>query len=107
MQPTIALLDLDAFFASVEMALDPSLKGKPVIVCRVDPQGGRAFRGVVSAASYEARKFGVHSGMPTYQAKRLAPQAVYVDGNSHRYSEFSKKAFRIAARHKQLGEPIF
>ncbi len=99
MQPTIALLDLDAFFASVEVALDPTLKGKPVIVCRVDPQGGKAFRGIVSAASYEARKFGIHSGMPTYQAVKLAPKAIYVDGNYHRYSEFSKKVFRIAARY--------
>jgi DNA polymerase-4 len=99
MQPTIALLDLDAFFASVEQALNPSLKNKPVIVCRVDPQGGKAFRGIVSAASYEARKFGVHSGMAAYQAKRLAPNAIYVDGSYHRYSEFSKRVFKIAARY--------
>lgn len=99
MQPTIALLDLDAFFASVEQALNPELKGKPVVVCRVDPQGDRSFRGVVAAASYEARKFGIKSGMPAYLAHQLAPKANYVDGNYHHYQEFSKQVFKIAARY--------
>lgn len=98
-QPTIALLDLDAFFASVEQALNPELRGKPVVVCRVDPQGGRSFRGVVAAASYEARKFGIKSGMLSYLAHKLAPNANYVDGNYHRYQEFSKQVFKIAARY--------
>lgn len=99
MQPTIALLDLDAFFASVEQALNPTLKGKAVVVCRVDPQGGKSFRGVVATASYEARQFGIKSGMPTYLAHRLAPKAIYVDGNYHRYLEFSKQVFKIASRY--------
>lgn len=99
MQPTIALLDLDAFFASVEVVLNPSLQGKAVIVCRVDPQGGRVARGVVATASYEARKFGVKSGLPVYLAKKLAPKAVYVDGNYRHYQEFSKQVFKIAARY--------
>lgn len=99
MSPTIALLDLDAFFASVEQALNPTLKGKPIVVCRVDPQGGKSFRGIVSTASYEARQFGIKSGMPTYLAHKLAPNAIYVDGSYHRYSQFSKQVFKIAAKY--------
>ena len=70
-QPTARLccLDLDTFFVSVERLLDPSLVGKPVVV------GGSRQRGVVTAASYEVRAFGVRSGMPTAQAARLAPEA--------------------------------
>lgn len=82
-------IDMDAFYASVEQVLDPSLKGKPVIV------GGREGRGVVTSASYEARKFGVHSAMPGFQAKKLCPQGIFVPNRRRVYLEFSKKVFAI------------
>jgi DNA polymerase-4 len=82
-------IDMDAFFASIEQVLDPSLKGKPVIV------GGRNGRGVVTSASYEARKLGVHSAMPGFQAKKLCPQGIFVPNRRRVYSEFSHKVFAI------------
>lgn len=83
-------IDLDAFFASVEVLLNPELKGKPVVV------GGLPHeRGVASTCSYEARKYGVHSGMPLRQCYKLCPQAVFVRGNYHIYQAFSEKFFRI------------
>ncbi len=82
-------LDMDAFYASVEEALDPSLKGKPVIV------GGRNGRGVVTSASYAARKFGVRSAMPGFQAKKLCPQGVFLPNRRRTYVEFSQKVFEI------------
>ena len=83
-------IDMDAFFVSVEELFDPSLRGKPVVV------GGRPDqRGVVSAASYPARKFGVHSAMPLRTAYRLCPQAIFVDGHPHRYREYSEKVFGV------------
>jgi DNA polymerase-4 len=86
-------IDMDAFFVSVEELFDPSLKGKPVVV------GGRPNqRGVVSAASYAARKFGVHSALPLRTAYKLCPQAVFLDGHPHRYREYSEKVFEIFGR---------
>jgi DNA polymerase-4 len=82
-------IDMDAFYASVEQVLDPSLRGKPVIV------GGRNGRGVVTSASYEARKFGVHSAMPGFQAKKLCPQGIFLPNRRRVYSEFSEKVFAI------------
>lgn len=94
----IAHLDLDAFFVSVECLNDPSLKGKPLIV------GGSRERGVVTAASYEARKFGVHSAMPMSRAMQLCPQAVVVKGSRGEYSRFSRWVTEIIAERAPLFE---
>jgi DNA polymerase IV len=87
---TIFHVDMDAFFVSVEELFDPSLKGKAVVV-----GGQRNERGVVSAASYEARKFGVHSAMPLRTAAKLCPQAMFVDGHPERYRECSQQVFDV------------
>jgi DNA polymerase-4 len=87
---TIFHVDMDAFFVSVEELFDPSLKGKAVVV-----GGQRHERGVVSAASYEARKFGVHSAMPLRTAAKLCPHAVFVNGHPERYRECSEKVYKV------------
>lgn len=81
---------MDAFFVSVEELYDPSLKGKAVVV-----GGQRHERGVVSAASYEARKFGVHSAMPLRTAAKQCPHAIFVDGHPERYREYSQRVYKI------------
>ncbi len=96
-QHIIAHFDLDSFFVSVEVLNDPSLKGKPVIV-------GGSERGVVAACSYEARKFGIHSAMPSSQAKRLCPQAIFVKGNYAEYSKYSRIVTEIIASKAPLFE---
>ena len=85
----IAHVDMDAFYASVEQLDNAELRGKPVIV------GGIGNRGVVSAASYEARVFGVRSAMPTYEARRRCPQGVYIQVRMSRYKEMSQRVFQV------------
>jgi len=94
-------IDMDAFYASVEQQDNPALKGRPVIV------GGDAEkRGVVSAASYEARVFGVHSAMPASQARRLCPQGVFLPVRMERYREVSSQIFAIFQEYTPLIEPL-
>ncbi|HSB76742.1 MAG TPA: DNA polymerase IV, partial [Terriglobales bacterium] len=83
-------LDMDAFFVSVEELFDPTLRDKAVVV-----GGQREERGVVSAASYEARKFGVHSAMPLRTAAKLCPHAIFVDGHPDRYRHYSEKVHQV------------
>jgi DNA polymerase-4 len=97
MTPVILHVDADAFFASVEQVLDPKLRGKAVIV-------GGSDRGVVSAASYEARKFGVHSAMPTARARMLCPHGVFLPPNFRAYKEFSRAMFRIMEKYSPAVE---
>ena len=89
MDRRIAHFDLDSFFVSVECLRDKSLLGKPVII------GGSSERGVVASCSYEARKFGIHSAMPSMQAKKLCPHAIFVKGNMDLYSDYSRRVTRI------------
>ncbi len=93
-------VDMDAFFASVEVLDNPALRGLPVIV------GGSGPRGVVAACTYEARRFGVHSAMPSAVARRRCPAAVFVDGRFHRYAEESRKLHAILERTTPLVEGI-
>jgi DNA polymerase-4 len=94
----IAHFDLDSFFVSVEVLNNPSLKGKAVVV------GGHSERGVVTAASYEARKYGVHSAMPMKKAMKLCPQAIIVGGSRGEYSRYSRWVTDIIAAKAPLFE---
>jgi DNA polymerase-4 len=96
-QRIIAHFDLDSFFVSVEVLNNPSLKGKPVFV-------GGSERGVVSSCSYEARKFGIHSGMPSKKALQLCPQAIAVKGSYSEYGKFSRWVTDIIAAKAPLFE---
>ncbi|GLX35773.1 DNA polymerase IV [Streptomyces roseochromogenus] len=98
--PTILHLDMDAFYASVEQASKPSLRGKAVIV------GGLGPRGVVATASYEARRFGVHSAMPTAQARRLCPNGAYLIPRFSLYREVSDLVMGLLRELSPLVEPL-
>src|SRR5438093_7141812 len=93
-------LDMDAFYAAVEIREDPSLAGKPLIV------GHRGRRGVVSTCSYEARRFGVRSAMPSVTAERLCPQAVWLPGRMGLYVEVSRRIRAILDGTSPLVEPL-
>src|SRR5580698_9512254 len=86
---TIVHLDADAFFAAVEQASDPKLRGKPIAV-------GGEKRGIIASASYEARKFGVYTPMPTVRARKLCPNLIILPGDYGRYEDFSKWMFSFA-----------
>jgi DNA polymerase-4 len=96
----IAHADMDAFYASVEQLDNPSLRGLPVIV------GGRSRRGVVTSASYEARRFGVRSAMPAHEAHRLCPQGIFVPGRMARYAELSRAVSAAFDEFSPIVEPL-
>ncbi len=100
MERIVLHIDMDAFYASVEQLDHPELRGKPVIV------GGTSNRGVVSAASYEARKFGVRSAMPIFQAKKRCPQGIFVPVRMARYKELSNQVMEILERHSPIVEQV-
>jgi len=93
-------IDMDAFYASVEQRDDPQLRGKPVIV------GGETDRGVVAAASYEARKFGIHSAMPTKMARQRCPELVIVKHRFDVYTSISKQIRKLFTEYTDLVEPL-
>lgn len=98
MAKIIMHIDLNAFFATAEEIRDPSLAGKPLVV------GGSGRRGIVSTASYAARKYGVHSAMPTYMAKRLCPNLVVISPDFHLYSRLSHEFFSFLRTYSQIQE---
>src|ERR1700691_2274470 len=89
---SIVHLDADAFFAAVEQAADPKLRGKPIAV-------GGEKRGIIASASYEARKFGVYTPMPTVRARKLCPKLIVLSGDYDRYEQFSRLMFAYAYDH--------
>ena len=99
-QRKIIHIDMDAFYASVEQRDNPELRGKPVAV------GGSRERGVVAAASYEARKFGVRSAMPSVTAKRQCPNLIFVKPRFDAYKSVSLQIREIFAEHTPLIEPL-
>ncbi len=101
MERIILHIDMDAFFAAIEQRDNPELQGKPVVV-----GGSDGDKGVVSTASYEARKFGIHSAMPIYQAKKLCPDAKFIKGNYHKYAEESVKIINICQTITPIVEPV-
>jgi nucleotidyltransferase/DNA polymerase involved in DNA repair len=104
MSRTILHVDLDAFYAAVEVRENPALRGRPVVV-GADPRGGRG-RGVVCAASYEARRYGIHSAMPISIAYRRCPSAVYLRPRMSLYAEVSARFMKILERYTDCVEPL-
>jgi DNA polymerase IV len=101
LESSILHVDMDAFYVSVELLERPELRGKPVVV------GGRADqRGVVCAASYEARKFGIHSAMPLRTAGKLCPHAIFLDGHHEKYSQWSDRVASILAKFSPIVEMV-
>ena len=103
---SIIHLDLDAFFASVEQRDNPTYRGKPLIVGGISGGKGNSNRGVVCAASYESRKYGVHAGMPIWEARQKCPQGIFIPSQMNKYSEASKKFFQICSTYTPLIEPL-
>lgn len=103
---SIIHLDLDAFFASVEQRDNPAYRVKPLIVGGISGGEKNSNRGVVCAASYEARKYGVHAGMPIWEARQKCPQGIFVPSQMNKYLEASKKFFQICSDYTPLIEPL-
>lgn len=93
-------IDADAYFASVEQACNPFLRGKPVVVC-----GQPVHKGIVTAASYEAKKFGIKTGMPYFEARQILPQGIYIPGDIPKYIDFSIKLLKIYLNYTPIVEP--
>lgn len=102
MHRSVLLIDMNAFFASVHQALDPSLQGKPVVVCG-DPE---KRHGIILASSYEAKKYGLKTGMAVWEAKNLLPHGIYVKPNYNQYTNFSIRILNIMRDFSPLVEPF-
>jgi len=103
---SIIHLDLDAFFASVEQRDNPSYRGKAIIVGGISGKDGTSNRGVVCAASYEARKYGVHSAMSIWEARQKCPKGIFIPAQMDKYAKASKIFFEICKKYTPLAEPI-
>jgi len=105
-QLSIIHLDLDAFFASVEQRDNPAYRGKPLIVGGISGGGGTLNRGVVHAASYEARKYGIRAGISIWEARQKCHQGIFVPSRMSRYLEMSQQFFQICSNYTPLVEPL-